>query len=159
MAPFVLYYYSRRYLMEEQAITYDVDDNTTEDQGHTSSESVDEFTKEPEKENFRVLYDICLECSYLIPWKTEMHPCKNDPECPAQKFRFVSGRDPEKIIRVMGDRFAKCWKSGNERDFDIVMKTALSDKSIRKHLFSSLAASVRRYQEIAEDEEAQDIKI
>ena len=52
----------------------------------------------PQRDLFRVLFKKCLKCVFLVPWEDEADTkCLNDPECPAQRFLFSSGRNPKAL--------------------------------------------------------------
>ena len=89
----------------------------------------------------RVLYKKCLKCRTLVPWAKNIHPCSNDPECPARSISFIRGRDPRALIEKTASSFTKAIYTGNKDAFMDTLKRMVQQKDLRTHIFDSIVLS------------------
>lgn len=100
-----------------------------------------------EKSEIRILYKKCLTCNFIVPWEDSINECADDPECPSNRFSFVKGRDPERLIQDMSEKFAECLVNGEKENFMEHLKRMIKDKALRDYVFDVFALSIEKVEE------------
>jgi hypothetical protein len=110
-------------------------------------EEIKPMTEDVSKQEVRVLFKKCLACNFIVPWETGINECADDPECPANNITFVKGRNPEKYIQDMSEKFADALVDGNREEFMDLLKIMVKDKNLRDLVYDVFANSIEKIEE------------